>query len=156
MTGMEIAELSILGSFLCFVVLIAIKVWPLLMSGLDDHIEKVKKQIESAEQMKTESTVRLTKANQNSEDVQNEIEEYQRKSKERIAQLEEENQRYLQELREKMAVSLSAQLETELSRRRDILVDRLADLIIERLSDKMKDQSDDVVFSEEDLRKLIG
>lgn len=153
---MMIAELSILGSFICFVFLFAKKVWPLFVGSLDSHIEKVKKQIESAEQMKTDSTLRLTRANQNSDNVQDEVEEYQKKSRERISQLEEENQRYVQKLREKAAQSLESQLAVELAKHKELLVDRLADLIVEKLSDKIKDKSDEVTFSKKDLEKLVS
>lgn len=154
MSNMMIAELSILGSFLCFLVLFIKKVWPLLMNGLDSYIEKVRDQINSAEKLKEESTIALTRAGQISLNIQSEIESCKRKSEERIAQLEEENRLYIQSLREKAAQSLNAQLKAELAKQKEVLVDRLADLIVEKLSEKSEDLSGDVNFSEEDLRKL--
>ncbi len=149
-----IAELSILGSFLCFLALVIKKVWPILIKSLDDHIEKIKNQIDSAEKLREDSAVALTRANNISSNIQNEIENYKKRSEERITQLEEENQRYIQALKEKATLSLNAQLSAELSKQKEILVDRLADLIAERLSEKVKDQYSDVIFSKEDLKKL--
>jgi len=155
LSNMAIAELSILGSFLCFLVLIFKKAWPLLMNGLDSHIEKVKNQIDSAEKLRKDSADALARANQVSLNIQNEIEDYRKKSKERIAQLEEENRQYIQTLKEKATQSLNAQLNAELSKQKEILVDKLADLIAERLSEKVKDHSYDAIFSKEDLKKLV-
>ncbi len=151
-----IAELSILISFLCFLAIIIKKVWPLVINSLDGHIEKVKNQIDSAERLRSESTVSLAKANQVSAGIQNEVENYKKRSEERIAQLEIENQRYIQAMKEKMAVSLNAQLSAELSKQKELLVDRLADLIAEKLSERVKEQVCEVDFSKEDLKKLIG
>ena len=132
-SSMMIAELSILGSFLFFLALLIKKVWPLLKSSLDAHIERVKNQIDSAEKMREDSTNALNRANLVSLNIQNEVEDYKRRSKERIDQLEEENRRYIQNLKEKAEQSLNAQLNAELSKQKEILVDRLADLIAERL-----------------------
>ncbi|MBO4405423.1 MAG: hypothetical protein J5821_01700 [Alphaproteobacteria bacterium] len=149
-----IAELSVLGSFLCFLAIVIKKVWPVLKNSLDSHIESVKNQINSAEKLREESATALTRANLTSANIQNEIENYKRRSEERISQLEKENRLYLQALREKAALSLNAQLSAELSKHKEILVDRLADLITEKLSDKMKDQSEKISFSKEDLKRL--
>ncbi len=154
LSAMTIAELSILGSFLCFLFLVFKKVWPLLLKSLDDHIEKVKNKINSAEKLREESTAALTRANLARANIQNEIESYKRGSEERISQLERENQIYLRALREKAALSLNAQLSAELSKQKEILVDRLSDLIIEKLSEKIKDQSEEISFSKEDLKRL--
>lgn len=154
-SNMAIAELSVLGSFLCFLALIIKKVWPLLVSRLDEHIEKVKNQIDSAEKLRENSANALNQANQINLNIQNEVEGYKKRSKERIAQLEEENRRYIQNLKEKAALSLSAQLNAELSKQKDMLVDKLADLIAKRLSEKVKDQSCEAIFSKEDLKKLV-
>lgn len=154
-SDMAIAELSVLGSFLCFLALIIKKVWPLLVSRLDEHIEKVKNQIDFAEKLRENSANALNQANQVSLNIQDEVEGYKKRSKERIAQLEEENRRYIQNLKEKAALSLSAQLNAELSKQKDMLVDKLADLIAERLSEKVKDQSCEAIFSKEDLKKLV-
>ena len=151
---MVIAELSILGSFLCFLVLVIKKVWPLLMDGLDAHIEKVKQQIDSAEELREKSTAALTRANQTSSNVQNEVEYYKRRSEKRIAQLKEENQRHLRALQKKAIQSLDAQLKAELSKQKEMLLDKLADLIAERLSEKFEVQDCKSVFSEKDLKKL--
>ena len=78
-----IAELSVLGSFLIFLGLCIKKVWPLLAQSLDDHIEKVKNQINSAERLREESTAALTRANLSSANIQNEIENYKKRSEER-------------------------------------------------------------------------
>ena len=154
LSNMAIAELSILISFLCFLAIVIKKVWPVLMSGLDSHIENVKNQINSAEKLREESTAALVRADKISSNIQSEIEEYKKKSEERIAQLEEENRRYIQALKEKAAQSLEAQMNAELSRQKEILVDRLADLIAEKLSEKSKNLSGTVNLSEEDLEKL--
>lgn len=153
-SAMTIAELSVLGSFLIFSGLCIKKVWPLLAQSLDDHIEKVKNQINSAEKLREESAAALTRANLSSANIQSEVENYKKRSEERIAQLEKENLLYLQALREKATLSLNAQLSAELSKRKEILVNRLADLIIEKLSDKMGGCSDEVSFSKEDLKRL--
>jgi len=149
-----IAELSILISFLCFLVIVIKKVWPVLMSSLDSHIENVKNQINSAEKLREESAAALVRADKISSNIQNEVEEYKKKSEERIAQLEEENRLYIQALRDKATQSLDTQIKAELSKQKEFLVDRLADLIAEKLSEKSKDLSGDVSFSEEDLKKL--
>lgn len=154
-SNMAIAELSVLGSFLCFLALIIKKVWPLLVSRLDEHIEKVKNQIDSAEKLRENSANALNQANQINLNIQNEVEGYKKRSKERIEQLEEENRRYIQNLKEKAALSLNAQLNAELAKQKDMLVDKLADLIAERLSEKVKDQSCEAIFSKEDLKKLV-
>lgn len=154
LSAMTIAELSILGSFLCFLFLVFKKVWPLLLKSLDDHIEKVKNKINSAEKLREESTAALTRANLARANIQNEIESYKRRSEERIFQLERENQLYLRALREKAALSLNAQLSAELSKQKEILVDRLSDLIVEKLSEKTKVQSEEISFSKEDLKRL--
>lgn len=155
LSKMAVAELSILGSFLVFLVLFIKKVWPVLMSSLDAHIEKVKTQISSAERLREESAVALTRANQMSSNIQSEIEEYKKKSEERISQLEEENRLYIQSLREKATQSLNTQLKAELSRQKEILIDKLADLVVERLSEKVKEQDLALIFSKEDLKKLF-
>jgi F0F1-type ATP synthase membrane subunit b/b' len=154
-SAMTIAELSILGSFLIFLALFIKKVWPVLMSSLDAHIEKVKTQISSAERLREESAVALTRANQISSNIQNEVEDYKRRSEERIAQLEEENRQYIQALKEKAVKSLNAQLNAELSKQKELLLGRLADIIVERLSEKVQGQISEVNFSKEDLKKLI-
>lgn len=156
LSPMTIAELSILGSFLCFLALFIKKVWPLLISSLDDHIEKVKNQINSAEKLKEESAVALSRANLNSANIQNEIEKYKKRSEERIAQLEKENLQRIRVLREEAALSLNAQLSAELSKQKEILVDKLADLITEKLASKMAGESGEINFSKEDLKKLIN
>lgn len=153
-SNMMIAELSILGSFLCFLVLIIKKIWPLLINSLDNYIEKVRGQISSAEKLKEESTVALARANRISSDIQGEVENYKKKSEERIAQLEEENKRYIQAMKEKAALSLDIQLKTELAKQKEILVDKLADLVVERLSEKVKEQDWATIFSKEDFKKL--
>jgi F0F1-type ATP synthase membrane subunit b/b' len=154
LSNMAIAELSILISFLCFLAIVIKKVWPVLMSGLDSHIENVRNQINSAEKLREESAAALIRADKISSNIQSEIEKYKKKSEERISQLEEENRRYIQALKEKAAQSLEAQMNAELSKQKEMLVDKLADLIAEKLSEKSKDLSRDVSFSEEDLRKL--
>ncbi len=155
LTAMMIAELSILGSFLFFLIFVIKKVWPLLMKNLDARIEDVKNQIDSAERLREKSSVTLARANQASLRIQEEIENYKRRSEERIAQLKEENQRYILALKEKAAASLNAQLNAELSKQKEILIDRLAELITERLSEKVKDQFSDISFTKEDLKKLM-
>ena len=154
LSDMTIAELSILGSFLCFLFLVFKKVWPLLTKSLDDHIEKVKAQINSAEKLREESAAALARASQTSANIQNEVENYKKRSEERISQLEKENQLYLRALREKATLSLNAQLSAELSKQKEILVGRLSDLIIKKLSEKMNDQSEEISFSKEDLKRL--
>ena len=154
LSAYTIAELSVLASFLIFLGLCIKKVWPLLAKSLDDHIEKVRNQISSAEKLREESTAALARASLVSENIQNEIEDYKKRSEERISQLEKENQLYLRALREKAALSLNAQLSAELSKHKEMLVDRLADLIIKKLSDKIKDRSEEISFSEEDLKKF--
>ena len=149
-----IAELSILISFLCFLAIIIKKVWPLIINSLDSHIEKVKTQISSAEEQREKSAAALARASQIGSKVQSEVEDYKKKSEERIAQLKGENEQYLQKLREKSEKSLNAQLNAELSKQKDQLLDRLAALIIDRLSEKVKGQVFDVNFSQEDLKKL--
>ena len=74
-SNMAIAELSVLGSFLCFLALIIKKVWPLLVSRLDEHIEKVKNQIDSAEKLRENSANALSQANQVSLNIQDEVED---------------------------------------------------------------------------------
>ena len=150
-----IAELSILISFLCFLAIVVKKVWPLLINSLDAYIEKVKKQIDSAEKLREDSANALAQANRISSNIQEKVEEYRKKSERRVSQLEEENRRYLQMLKEKADQSLNTQLKAELSKQKGMLVDRLADLITEKLSERVKESSHEVVFSKEDLKKLI-
>lgn len=154
-SDMMIAELSILGSFLIFLALFIKKAWPILMNSLDDHIEKVRTQISSAERLREESAFALTRANQISSNIQNEVADYKRRSEERIAQLEEENRQYIQALKDKAVKSLNAQLNAELSKQKELLLGQLADLIVERLSEKVQGQISEVNFSQEDLKKLI-
>ncbi len=149
-----VAELSILISFLCFLAIIIKKVWPLVISSLDSHIEKVKIEISSAEDLREKSAAALARANQMSSKVQSKVEDCKKKSEEIIAQLKEENEQYLQKLREKSEKSLSAQLNAELSKQKEQLLDKLADLIVDRISEKVQGQVFDVNFSEEDLKKL--
>jgi len=149
-----IAELSVLISFLCFLAIIIKKVWPLIINSLDSHIEKVKTEISSAEDLREKSAAALARASQIGSKVQSEVEDYKKKSEERIAQLKEENDRYLQALKEKSEKSLNAQLNAELSKQKEQLLNRLADLMVDKLSEKVRNQIFEIKFSQEDLKKL--
>lgn len=152
---MFIAELSILISFLCFLVIFIKKIYPVITGGLDSYIEKVKEQISSAEKLREDSEIALKKANQVSENTQREIEDYKKMSQAKLAQMEEDNRVYLENLRKKSEVLMNSRLQAELAKQKKILTDKLADLICERLSEKMKKQKGKVDFSKEDLKKLL-
>jgi F0F1-type ATP synthase membrane subunit b/b' len=148
--------ISILISFIGFVYIFMKKVYPLLTSALDEHIESVKGKIKEAELLKEEALLMLKNANVKKQDIAKIIRENKEASDERIARLRKENEDYLRDLREKFEILLKNQLEAELSKQKDLLIGRLSEQIIAKLSEKAAAAESDIQidFSNEDLKKL--
>ncbi len=151
------AGLSIVVSFLCFAWIFAKKVYPLLTSALDEHIDSVKKQILDAERMKDEASRALKLAYVKRQEVGDAIEEYRRLSEERMNQLKKENKEYIEQLRERYEASLKTRLEAEFAKQKGELLDKLADTVIQKLSEQVQKADCKVssVITDEDLKKLM-
>ena len=151
------AGISIVVSFLCFAWIFAKKVYPLLTSALDEHIDSVKQKILDAERMKEEASNALKVAYVKNQELADVIEENRKMSEERIRHLKEENAKYIAELRERYEASLKARLEAEFAQQKSALLDELADLVVEKLSEKVQsaDCKISTVVTKEDLQKLV-
>ncbi len=152
----NIPELSILVSFLVFLVLFFKKVYPFLIDGTDNYIENIKNKIEEANKLKKEAEIALYEAKKQRNMVEEEIKKYREQSKKRLAQLEFENEKYLKNLELHNNILLNNQLKAEFEHQKQILFKKLSELIIEKIE---KESSKKILkknfdFSKEDLQKL--
>ncbi len=154
---MNIAELSILGSFICFLILFFKKAYPFVISGIDGYINEVKSKVTEAEKLKEEAEIALKDAEAQKKRIEQELAEYKVKSEQRLALLESENNNYLKLLEERSKNALDKQLKMEFSRQKQQLFERLSDLVIKKITEKIKNEpvKNSVNFSEQDLNKLL-
>lgn len=151
------AEFTVAISFIIFSVVFVKWVYPMLISGLDGHIDEIKNKIKEAEKLKEEANIALKDAYAKKNQTEALIAEKQKIASERIQKLYENNERYLNELRVRQEATLKNQLESEFLKHRDLLISKLADLIVEKISLKVKIGEKEIPshFTKEDLTKLI-
>lgn len=151
-------EISIVISFLFFCWLFAVKIYPFITKGLDEHIDFVKKQIAEAEQMRKKAEVALQEANARKKEIDELIVANKLKSEEKIKKLQRENDALIKMLRERHEASLKSQLEAEVIKQRNLLIDRLSDLIMQKISENFKGEEYKFTTSlkKNDLKKLLG
>ena len=151
------AEFTVAISFIIFSVVFVKWVYPMLISGLDGHIDEIKNKIKEAEKLKEEANIALKDAYAKTNQTEALIAEKQKIASERIQKLYENNERYLNELRVRQEATLKNQLESEFLKHRDLLISKLADLIVEKISLKVKIGEKEIPshFTKEDLTKLI-
>ncbi len=150
-------SLSIVISFFGFCWIFAKKIYPVIISKIDEHIKSVKSQIDEAEKLKDEANIALKNAYAQKDDIERLIKENRKKSEEKIEKLKKENERLLQILRERHESSLKNQLEAELAKQKNNLIDKILDLLIEKLTERLADKNCDinVEIDKRDLSKLI-
>ncbi len=153
---MNIAELSIVVSFTCFLILFFKKAYPFVVDGIDSYIAEVRKKIDDAERLKSDAVSALAQAEKRRKETELEIEEYRKRSQARIEQLEQENKKYLELLEAKNAEALEKQLNVELAKQKQELINKLSDLVIAKLSDRIQKEqlSASINISQEDLSLL--
>ncbi len=152
----NIPELSILVSFIIFLVLFFKKVYPFLIDRTDNYIENIKDKIEEANRLKKEAEIALDKAKQQRIMLEEEIKKYREQSKKRLNQLEFENEKYLKNLELRNNTLLDNQLKAEFEHQKQILLKKLSKLIIEKIEKESNKKilKRDFEFSKDDLQKL--
>lgn len=151
-------ELSILIAFVIFILIFAVKVYPSVVTALDEYIESVKQRLAKAEEMNISSSRNLEKAKEKEKKTGELIEASRLKSEEKMRRLQEENERQLELLRERHEISLQNQLEAEFKKQRNVLIDRVSDLIVEGVEKQVGANESylETEISKKDLEKLLG
>jgi F0F1-type ATP synthase membrane subunit b/b' len=150
-------EISIVVSFLFFVLIFAKKIYPYIVNQLDDHIESVKKKIHEAERLKNEASQALSDTNKRKKDVEKLLEINRAGFEEKIKKLSEENEKFLKQLRERHEAAFKAQIEAEFASQKSRLMDKLADLMCEKLSEKITNSKSkkSIDINKKDICKLL-
>jgi F0F1-type ATP synthase membrane subunit b/b' len=150
-------NVSIVISFVGFVGIFAIKVYPMLTQALDEHIQSVKKRIKEVELLKDDSCVALKKAHANKNDIAEVICRNKEASEAKIERMKFENEEYLKILRKRFEASLETQLEAEAAKQKDLLIEKLTDRIVKRVSERINSAGCEIAvdFAKKDLQKLI-
>jgi F0F1-type ATP synthase membrane subunit b/b' len=150
-------HVSIVFSFVGFVGIFAVKIYPLIVQSLDEHIQSIKNKIKEVESLKDDSYVALKKALADKDDISEVIEKNKRESVAKIERMKLENEKYLKILRRRFETSLETRLEAEAAKQKDLLIGKLADQIVKRASERISSSGCEISvdFAKEDLKKLI-
>ncbi|MBE6447558.1 MAG: hypothetical protein E7015_03715 [Alphaproteobacteria bacterium] len=153
---MGVAEVSIVISFIGFLVLFAKKVYPLVVGGVDSYIAEVRSKIDEAERLKSEAEKALEEAERQKLKVASEIKMYQKKSRERIKELEQENEKYLKVLEMQSEASFDKFIQSEFARHKKELMGQLSDLVIQKLMERIEAEglNGSLNVSSDDLKML--
>jgi F0F1-type ATP synthase membrane subunit b/b' len=150
-------NVSLVVSFFCFIIIFAVKVYPLLVQKLDEYTQSIKNRIKEVEQLKDDSYAALKNALADKNDIATVAEENKKKSEAKIERMKLENEKYLKKMRKRFEASLEIQLEAEAAKQKDLLIGKLADQIIKRVSERISSSGCEIAvdFAKEDLQKLI-
>lgn len=152
------AETSVTISFVLFVILFAIKVYPVVVGYLDEYIESVRTKINNAEKSERDAQAQFALANKEMGRVAESAEEIRVNSDKKIQIIREEHEKYLRELEIRQDAIFNSRFEAESSKQKNELISRLSDLIVDRLADdisKGKSSKFSVKLNSKDLEKLV-
>lgn len=150
-------EATVVVSFLGFCWIFVKKIYPLVISELDAHIEAIRAEISEAEKLKNQATEALQEAYTHKNDTAVLIKNSRLAADEKIKGMYEENEQALRELRQKQEAALEAQLKAEFIKQESFLMNKIADLIVDKVVQRIQDGQCKIPtnFSKEDLQKLI-
>ena len=152
---MFIAELSILASFVCFLILAWRKVVPSLTAALDAYSQNVQTKLSEASTLKAEAEKMLDEAKLKESRINEQVQQLEEKSKDRIHLLENENKEYLESLKKKFELAMQSRIEKEILRKKEELVGQLTDLIVQKLADQHDRIRIRTEIKESELKKLV-
>lgn len=152
------ANFSVFISFSIFAYIFAKKVYPLIINYLDDYINSVKLKIQQSENLKKDAYTNLKNAFSNRNSIKKVIIEKQKKSDERIANLQKENEIYLKALKVRHDSAFKTQLATEVAKQKNILIKELSDTIINEVKRKIisGESKFEINIDKTNLYKLLG
>lgn len=151
------AGVSIVVSFGCFAWIFVKKVFPPVVSALDEYIDGIKSKLSSVEREKEEALDMFKKSQHKQQEIFKSIDAEQVSSQNRIQQLNEDNDRDLVLLREQYQLALQTKVDAELSKQKNAILDQLSDVIVDKLSEKIRQNNHSSVptISKNDLKKLM-
>lgn len=152
------AETSVTISFVLFIILFAIKVYPVVVGYLDEYIESVRTKINNAEKSERNAQAQFASANEEMGRVAESAEEIRANSDKKNQIIREEHEKYLRELEIRQDAIFNSRFEAESSKQKNELISRLSDLIVDRLADdisKGKSSKFSIKLNSKDLEKLV-
>lgn len=150
------AEVTVVVSFAGFCWLFAKKIYPLVIRGLDGHIDEIKSRIDEAERLKKQASEDLRQAYIRKDESEKFVIRSRHENEEKIRKLYADNEVILQELAKKQEAALNARLNAEFMKQKEGLFEKVADLICKGVKRRVQSGETPIAaFSKEDLKKLV-